>query len=211
MLHESESEVDSIISSDVGELPQNLKRTRKKNVNKTDRRFVRPQVVIPSDPEKQHFTNNYKQELEKSKRKREQNKPLVMLIGDSTIKQISSCQIKQKCKCTNIMVRSLQGGRIKNIKNLVINMLEDVKPEAICIHVSTNDINDGRSVGDITHDMEILINLIQRQGIVPIISLVTQRSDKHASKVDVVNKRLIRLCNHHGVGYIEHPNITKST
>ena len=86
MLHESEREVDSIISSDVGELPQNLKRTRKKNVNKTDRRFVRPQVVIPSDPEKQHFTNNYKQELEKSKRKREQNKPLVMLIGDSTIK-----------------------------------------------------------------------------------------------------------------------------
>ena len=87
-------------------------------------------------------------------------------------------------------------------------MLEDVKPEAICIHVSTNDINDGKSVEDITHDMEILINLIQRQGIVPIISLVTQRSDKHASKVDIVNKKLIRLCNHHGVGYIEHPNIT---
>ena len=80
-----------------------------------------------------------------------------MLIGDSTIKQISSYQIKQKCKGTNIMLRSLQGGRIKNIKNLIIDMLEDVKPEAICIHVSTNDINDGRSVEDITHDMEILI------------------------------------------------------
>ena len=43
----------------------------------------------------------------------------------------------------------------------------------------------------------------------PVISLLTQREDKYASKVEIINKRLIMLCNHLGVGYIDHINITK--
>ena len=57
--------------------------------------------------------------------------------------------------------------------------------------------------------MEQLVQLIQRQGIVPVISLLTQRGDKYASKVEIINKRIIILCNNLGVGYIDHQNITK--
>ena len=57
--------------------------------------------------------------------------------------------------------------------------------------------------------MENLDELIPRQGIVPVISLTTQRADKYASKVEIINKSLIILCNHLGVGYIDHMNITK--
>ena len=131
-----------------------------------------------------------------------------MLVGDSTIKNISGYQLKQKCKGTNVMVRSHEGGKIKNIKNLTIDMIEDVKPDVVCVHAATNDISNGRSVDEIVLDMEYLVNLIKQQGILPIISLLTQRADKHASKIGIVNKRLIRLCNHLGVGYIDHQNVT---
>ena len=105
------------------------------------------------------------------------------------------------------MVRSLQGGKIKNIKNLLIDTLEDVSPEAVCIHVSTNDISSGRSVEAITADMENLISLIHNQGKTAILSLFITRNDKHAEKVKVVNDKLIELCNRYRAGYIEHKDI----
>ena len=42
------------------------------------------------------------------------------------------------------MIRSLSGGKIKNIRNLIIDALEDVTPDTIIIHVSTNDISSGK-------------------------------------------------------------------
>ena len=165
---------------------------------------VRPSVVVYNQPEKNHFNNNYKKDLKRV------NKSLILLVGDSTIKNITSYQMKQKCKETNVMVRSHVGGKIKNIKNLMLDVLEDVKPNAVCFHVATNDISSGRSIDEIVCDMENLVDLIQRHGIVPVISLLTQRSDKYSSKVEIVNKRLIILCNHQGVGYIDHENITKN-
>ena len=158
--------------------------------------------MVYDHPERNHFNNNYKKDG------KIKIKPLILLVGDSTIKNISGYQLKQNCKDTNVMVRC---GKIKNIKNLIIDMLEDVKPNAVCVHVATNDISSGRSIDEILIDMENLVELIQRQGIVPVISLITQRADKYASKVEIVNKRLIILCNHLGVGYIDHMNITKES
>ena len=164
----------------------------------------RPSIVVYDHPEKNHFNNNYKKDLNMKN-----NKPLILLVGDSTIKNISGYQLKQNCHETNVMVRSHVGGKIKNIKNLILDLLEDVKPNAVCAHVATNDISSGRSIDEILIDMENLVDLIQRQGIVPVISLLTQRADKYDSKVEIVNKRLVILCNHLGVGYIDHINITK--
>lgn len=167
--------------------------------NVKQKQYSRPDIVNSNKPVKQHYKNKIKNK-----------QPLIALIGDSTIKQLSGYQLSKKCQGTTVMVRSQQGGKIKNIKNLMIDILEDVSPDAICIHVATNDINGGRSVNEIIQDMENLIMLIQRQGIVPVFSLVTRRADKYSSKVDIINNRLIQLCNHHGVGYIEHQNITKN-
>ena len=56
--------------------------------------------------------------------------------------------------------------------------------------------------------MGTLIKVIQNKGIVPIITLITTRNDKHVAKVNITTKKLIQLCNEYGVGYIEHENIT---
>ena len=86
-------------------------------------------------------------------------------------------------------------------------MLEDASPQAICVHVSTNDIGNNKTVSEIEDEMEELIVLIKQKGILPIISLVLPRNDKHAQKVKLVNDKIIALCSCYNVCYIEHKNI----
>ena len=158
----------------------------------------KPHVVTQQSPEKNHFTNNYKN----TKRS-----PLIALIGDSTLKNLSGYQLGRNCEGAKIMVRSQRGGKVKNIKNLMIDLIEDVKPDAICFHVGTNDINSRKSTLEIRKEIEYLIKLTQRQGILPVLSLITKRTDKYGGKVDELNQVIVDLCNRHGVGYIEHANI----
>ena len=101
------------------------------------------------------------------------------------------------------MVRTLQGGKIKNIRNLIIDTLEDVTPLAACVHVCTNDISNGKNKETIIEDMQSLIELIKRQGIGPIISLVTPRNDKPASRHAKFNwaYKTAGYCANHLVGH----------
>ena len=138
----------------------------------------------------------------------EQNeRPLILLVGDSTLKHVTSFDLKKNCRGASIMVRSIQGSKIKNIKNLVIDCLEDVKPAAICLHVCTNDIGAGRSIDQILNEMEELVSMIQRQGILAIVSLVTVRDDKFSEKVELVNERLRALRDRLRAGCVEHDDI----
>ena len=59
----------------------------------------------------------------------------------------------------------------------------------------------------IEKDLEYLIDLVKKQGIQPIMSLVIKRNDKFGYKVNEVNERIINLCQQYNVGYIEHENI----
>ena len=83
----------------------------------------------------------------------------------------------------------------------MIDCLEDVTPSAICVHVATNDIDQ------IINEMEDLVKMIQRQGIMAIVSLVTVRDDKYSEKVRLVNERLRALCDRFRAGCVEHDDI----
>ena len=169
----------------------------------------RPTVVTTKQPEKQHFTNNNNNRNRSKELPTKEKKPFIMMIGDSMSKDISSYELKQNVKTANFMIRSLRGGKLKNIKNLMIDALEDIdnKPDAICIHVSTNDIGAGRDIDNIVEDFENLIILIKRQGIEPLISLLTVRNDKYGHKVKIMNERLEDLCLRYNVSYVDHSNI----
>ena len=177
----------------------------RRNTNKSKNLNSRPRI-------NNHVTNdNTKEDGQlKGNPVNKSIKPLVLVVGDSTTKHTTSYDMKKVCGGTNVMVRSLSGGKIKNIRNLIIDTLEDVTPEAILVHVSTNDISNGKNADTIAEDMENLVSMIDRQGIIPVISLVIPRNDKHATKVDSVNRALIEMCNKRGVAYIEHENITNN-
>ena len=106
------------------------------------------------------------------------------------------------------MVRPYRGGKVKNIKNLIFDVLDDnIKPTAICIHASTNDIGSGRNVEDIVGDLENLIKLVTEGGMMPILSLPTVRTDKFSQKINVLNSHLVQLCKRNGIHFIEHRDI----
>ena len=105
----------------------------------------KPNTITQSNPGNNHFTNNYKRVTQPSNNPgNKPSKPLVLVVGDRTLKHITSYEIKKSCKGDNVMIRSISGGKIKNIRNLIIDALEDVTPDTIIIHVSTNDISSGK-------------------------------------------------------------------
>ena len=71
--------------------------------------------------------------------------------------------------------------------------MEDVTPQAVCVHVSTNDISRNTDLEKIVAEMENLIVLIKDQGIQPIVSLVIPRNDKHGYKVKLINEMLMSI------------------
>ena len=88
----------------------------------------KPGVITQNNPVRNHFTNKHKRDTQPSSKP---SKPLVLIVADSTTKHTTSYEIRKLCKGANVMGRSLSGGKIKNIRNLIIDTLEDVTPEAI--------------------------------------------------------------------------------
>ena len=108
------------------------------------------------------------------------------------------------------MVRPYRGGKAKNIRSLILDVLDDgVRPTAICVHAATNDIGSGRSIDEVVGETEALIKLIKEKEAMPIISLPTLRADKFSKDIQHLTERLIQLCNSYEVHYIQHRAITK--
>ena len=136
------------------------------NSGKTQQR--RPPVVTMKEPERNVL--KYKGKYEK---------PLILIAGDSTIKNVTGYDIRKECRDANIMVRPYRGGKVKNIRSLILDVLDDgVRPTAICVHAATNDIGSGRSIDEVVGETEALIKLIKEKEAMPIISLPTLRADK---------------------------------
>lgn len=93
---------------------------------------------------------------------------------------------------------------------MTIDLLPKTTTDAICIHAGTNNTSNNKSIVEITGEMNDLINEIKKKDMVPIISLLITRNDKYSEKVKVINRRMIKLCNVHGINYVQHRNITGS-
>ena len=121
-------------------------------------------------------------------------KPLFLLLGDSTIKHVTGYDLKKGCTGANIMVRGVQGSKIKNIKNLVLDKLEDVTPAAVCVDAGTNDIINVSSVEQIVSEIDNLARMLLSRGIHVKVPLLTIRNDRFSQKVHDVNIKLVELC-----------------
>ena len=208
-------EVNSSDEDDNIENSDDMYKTRKSITSHKQSIIRRPNVVTQNHPEGNHLFIKNKKSNDKNGEKNKEilnkktDKPLILLVGDSTIKNVTSFDLRKECKEASIMVRPYRGGKIKNIKNMIMDVLDDkVEPTAICIHASTNDIGSGRHIEDIVGDMENLLKLIQGKGIMPIISLPTVRNDKFSQKINVLNGQLVQLCRRYEVCFIEHRDIT---
>ena len=122
-----------VLREDITSATGNVEFNNKQKVNTQHRR---PTVVTMKNPENNFIKKKYEND-------RKSEKPLILLAGDSTIRNVTSFDLKKDCQEAKVMVRPYRGGKIKNIKKLVLDVLDDgIKPTAICIHASTHDIGN---------------------------------------------------------------------
>ena len=138
------------------------------------------------------------------------NKPLVAIIGDSTIKNITSFELrgmlrKQSVRGhqVNVVVKPFLGAMTRTMPLYLDAVLSELKqkPQLVIVHVATNDIRDGKSPEEIKSDYRNVINYINSLDIKVAVSLVTCRNDDWSVFVTPVNQKLIELCIEMGICY----------
>ena len=143
-------------------------------------------------------------------------RPLVAIIGDSTIKNITSFQVRgmlpkfpNKYSSPNIVVKPFLGARTKTIPKYFDAVLSELsqKPALVILHTGTNDIRDGTNPDEIKRHFKLAIEYFESMNIKVVVSMVTCRNDDWADRVTPVNHKLIELCNEFNLCYSGNENI----
>ena len=142
------------------------------------------------------------------------NAPLILIVGDRMLKQITSYDICRKLREHNrylrpdINVKPFLGAQTRTMPIYLEALLqESVKPDIAIVHIGTNYIRNGVSTADTREDFVNLHKFLQNQGIEMFVSLLTCRSDEHRDAIRPTNHMLIELCDHLGIGYTGNENI----
>ena len=122
----------------------------------------------------------------------------LLVIGSSTLKKMSAR--KMSSENINTKVKTIRGGRIKDIENCLVNYIADGRLDnvnAIAVHVGTNNVSDGDSVYDIIDDYKNIIDTVKQS--LPntkllICSILPRPTNYQANMViSEVNKELLHL------------------
>ena len=83
--------------------------------------------------------------------------------------------------------------------------VRDFDPDYIILHCGTNDdLNSDRTSSQIAKEIVDLALSLKSDKNKISISLLTPRSDKLNNKASEVNNRLINMCSHRNIAYIDH-------
>lgn len=83
----------------------------------------------------------------------------------------------------------------------------DMKPDALILHVGTNDLKIIREIVDNIINLAVHCN---RKSEVPvIISSLTYRDDQYKERIDIVNKDLKEICGERNIGFVDNGNINR--
>ena len=80
--------------------------------------------------------------------------------------------------------------------------VRDFEPDHIILHCGTNNLNSNRTSSQI-EIIDLALSLKSDNNKISI-SLLTPRSDKLNNKASEVNNRLISMCSHRNIAYIDH-------
>ena len=131
-------------------------------------------------------------------------------MGDSQLKIIRRNDFNKELKNGKAIFRSLSGANTKQLDHYIQRPLGDDKPDAVIIHVGTNDI-----LTNANHE-EIARNIIKtglnckNHGVndVVISSVLVKKNPNLNALIRRVNDLLRDLCSMNGFGYICNDAIT---
>ena len=132
------------------------------------------------------------------------------MLGDSTIKQIKSKDIRKNLKTNDkVYIKSFPGATVSQMKHYVKPSME-FKPDIILLHCGTNDLRSDQTADDIANNILELGKTIKNDNNDVIIFSITARSDKHDKNGKQVNKKLKDLCVTNDLEYIDNVNIVRT-
>ena len=106
-------------------------------------------------------------------------------------------------KCL-VKVRPFNSAKVKCMHDHAKPTVRDFDPDHIILHCGTNDLNSDRTSSQITKEIiDLALSLKSEKNRISI-SLLTPRSDKLNNKASKVNNRLINMCSHRNIAYIDH-------
>ena len=128
----------------------------------------------------------------------------VEIIGDSIINNINPRGISKE---GNVKVKSIPGSTSDDMKDH-IKLTVRRKPDAIIIHVGTNDI--GNDIDTITNIQNIVAHIKKKSSHTKIIIsslLIRHGKRKIEEKIKILNNELKKFCEENLVDFLGHENI----
>ena len=122
----------------------------------------------------------------------------------TVIKRIKLNNFNKELRHGKAFFRSFSGANAKQLRHYIIPALIDDKPDAIVIHVGTNDILNHANHEDIARSI-INIGLdCKKNGVneVLISSVLVKKNRNLAAIVSLVNDMLRDLCEKNGLFYL---------
>ena len=133
------------------------------------------------------------------------SKETVFILGDSMVKKLNGFFLTRKLnhKCL-VKVRPFNSAKVRCMHDHVKPTVRDFDPDHIILHCGTNDLNSDRTSSQIAREIIDLATSLKSVKNKISISLLTPRCDKLNNKASEVNNRLINICSHRNIAYIDH-------
>lgn len=128
------------------------------------------------------------------------SQPKSLIIGDSTIKEISS----KNAKASEVV--SISGAKVQDISDkLELLAIEKTELSDVTIHVGTNDISDGTDMEHIITSMNQSVEVAKKLTSNVYVSSVLPRLDEaNNNKALELNAEIQKMCTLIDVKYIDH-------
>ena len=133
------------------------------------------------------------------------SKETVFILGDSMVKKLNGFLLTQKLnhKCL-VKVGPFNSAKVRCMHDHVKPTVRDFDPDHIILHCGTNDLNSDRTSSQIAREIINLAAALKSDKNKISITLLTPRSEKLNNKASEVNNRLINMCFHRNIAYIDH-------
>ncbi|KAA0994047.1 G-D-S-L family lipolytic protein [Dyadobacter sp. UC 10] len=137
--------------------------------------------------------------------------PQIVMYGNSITAQGKWVELLGR---TDVMNNGLPGLCTYHFVQLIKTHVVDLQPKICFLEGGINDITVGVSQEKIQANFRLLLETIQKNGIVPVVTLTMFEQNDPASKAEVVelNRFLVEYCKEHRITYIDmNPQIADST
>ena len=175
---------------------------RKKRYNNTKTKETHNRFVV-QNPEQ----NSYDQRKETAGsgnvlHSRNRNFKNVLIVGDSIIRYMNRREMSNQLRCGKSYIKSFPGATVKQLEHYITPHLIERSPDAVIIHVGTNDIRprDSRQMKSSNEIADSVISIAKKcmeYGVVDVfISGLTCRIiESDMKKVLETNSHLMNFCN----------------